>query len=250
MATTLAAEERATRVAVFDEHERRGAAVHLARHRAHRQDDRRERPELGEVLPELVDRIGHDRRRDRRWSGAGRRRRLDDLRQELREERRGEPDEQEQAADDRQPVRPPGLEQLLAEEDREAASSRGPRADEPQEHVLERRPLALEGGEADAARRRRPAAARPRRRRIGDRHDEAGRRPPRPGRPRPRPRRRVGEPPTRVGLARLGLEPIERQGVPVEQLVERALGRPAGRGRGSRPGRRPARRRRGRGSRR
>ena len=41
--------------------------------------------------------------------------RLDDLGQELREQRRAQADEQEQAGDDRQAIRPPRLEQLLAQ---------------------------------------------------------------------------------------------------------------------------------------
>ena len=55
------------------QHERGRAAIQFPGDRAHRQDDRRECPELGEVLPELADRIGQRPASGCRRSGTGRR---------------------------------------------------------------------------------------------------------------------------------------------------------------------------------
>ncbi len=148
---------------------------------------------------------------------------LEDLGQELREQRRAQADEQEQHADDDEPVRPPRLEQLLAEEDPEAghhaarptsrrktsssdgrtrsyAASRTPSRDDDRQ----------EPGRGDGRRRVTetisPLSVSVTRSIQGDR-------------PKARHQRRDG-----LRLPGLRVEPVERQGVAGEQVVERPLG--------------------------
>ena len=105
------------------------------------------------------------------------------------------PDEQEQAADDRDPQRPPRLQELLADEDRQAvhqeaaptrrrntSSSDGrARSNAGQPHARrDDDPEQLAGGDV----------------RIGHRHGQAGPRPPRRDPPRASPRRRSASRPT------------------------------------------------------
>ena len=126
MADDLGAQERAARDRLGQDEGGR-AAIPFRGHRAHRQDDRRERPELGEVLPELVDRVG-------RRSGSGSRMRpswsppaaLMISGRNFASSGEREPDQQEQAGHDRQAIGPPRLEQLLADEDPAAAHAAAP----------------------------------------------------------------------------------------------------------------------------
>ena len=122
-------------------------------------------------------------RRHRRRSASGRTiwnwsppTRLQELRREPGQQRRGQPDEQEDGRDDGQAERPPLLEELLAQERREAGHRsldlarpdeaaavevvRGRRADELEEHVLERRSRPVRRRQDDT-RRRRPAPGAP-----------------------------------------------------------------------------------------
>src|SRR5262249_45415722 len=94
--------------------------------RGHRQHDRGDRTELREVLPELVSGVGGNGRRDVDGAELGAAGRLDDLGQELREQWRRQPDQQEQPGDDREPERPPRFEQLLAEQDAAPAHAAAP----------------------------------------------------------------------------------------------------------------------------
>ena len=164
------------------------------------------------------------------------------------------PTTSEQDRDDRQSPRPPRLEQLLAEQGhREAVmppASPSP-ADEPQEHVLEGRPRALERRRAST-----PAAttagrsSRRGRGRIGDGHRQEAVLDGDARHPLGAARRRRGQAPRPPPPAR-ARAPAGRPAARTGPAARRAAPRPrAARGRGCRPGRRSARRRRGRGSRR
>ena len=215
--------------------ERGRAAIPFRGHGAHRQHDRRERPELGQVLPELVGRIGRDRGRDRdgRQLVAGGRR--DDLGQEPREQRRGQADEQEQPG-----RRSAGASSATtraapcAARTRQAAHAAAPRR--PARPAAGRRPRAIGRTRSNAASRRpaattsgsSPADAAASSR---DRHDEppvavaAGDAVD----PRHAPASVAARPASAGLLAGLRLDPVERQRVRREQLVERPLGhQPAG----------------------
>ena len=247
----------APRETVLRQHERGRAAIPFRGDGAHRQDDRGERPELGEVLPGLVDGVGGDRGRDgdRRQLIAGRR--LDDLGQELGEQRRGQPDEQEEAGDDRQAHGPPRLEQLLAQQDRAAghAAARPFGAASGSRPTRRRKTSSSDGRARSKAASRSPAAttsgsspadaaassvtdtvSRPSP--LGDPVD--------PGRATQRRRERRD----RRVLPGLRVDPVERLGEPCQERLERALGHQPTVVEDRRPGRRSARRRRGRGSRR
>ena len=163
-----------------------------AGHRAHRQDDRGERAELAEVLLELEDGVGRRRRRDRdrQLVAEGR---LEDLGQVARGERRQDPDRREQDHHDRQPARPPRLDELLAQEHPEPGHATPlRRPGQLEEHVLERRPDPLHAADGQLggddrweqlARRagrvadRDPDAARARPRRRSPSRSSAGPRP-------------------------------------------------------------------------
>ena len=194
-------------------------------------------PNCAEVLPELGHGVGRDRRGQSGIAELVAARRLEDLRQELREQRRSQSHEQEQPGDDRQAVRPPRFEQLLAATGARAGSraalrsSRVATADEPQEHVLERRADPFEDRPGGLPRRR-PAGSRPAAAAASSATDTTIRSSPSPptsstrSTQRRRPKGR-DEPGDRLSLSRVGFDPIERQGVAGQQVVERPLGHQA-----------------------
>ena len=217
----LRAEEGAARRGLGQD-ERGRAAVLLRGDGAHRQDDGRERPELGEVLPELVDRVGRGRRRDHEVPELVAAGRLEDLGQVLGEERRAQPDEQEQSADDGGAVCPPRLEQLLAQEDPEP----GHQAARP---TSRRNTSSSDGRTRSNAARRTPcrttsgSSSADARSGVGHRHDQSALRLGDPVDPGDRPQLR-GQGRHRRTLSGLGIDPVERHGIAGEQVVERALG--------------------------
>ena len=225
MATTLAA-RKASRETRLGQHEGRRAPFPLGRHGPHRQDDRGERAELGEVLPRLIGRVGRDggRERDRWQLVAGRR--LDDLGQELGEQRRREPDEQEETGDDRQPQRPPRLEQLLAEQDRDAGHAA---ASVPGSRPTSRRKTSSSEGRARSnAARRTPAVttsgSRPADAALPSVTDTIRRVPSaRTSSTQGDSRRRAAQRFDGRLLAGLGFEAVERLGIPAQELVERTF---------------------------
>ena len=168
----LGAEERAARRGLRQD-ERGGAAVLLRRHGPHRQDDRGERPELGQVLPELVDGVGGGGGRDDEDAELVAADGLEDLRAGT--SRAAASSGRRTGTARRRPasryVRHDSSSSLRSRI-AEARPSRGP-PDEAQEDVLERRPHPLERGEPHPVARRRSAGARPRRRPASrHRHDQ------------------------------------------------------------------------------
>ena len=184
------------------------------------------------------------RSRDREVPQLVAARRLEDLGQEFRQQRRGQADEQEQPADDRQAVGPPQFEQLLAQQDAEPVHAAAPSSASPS-------PRPRAGGTRPRGSvgrvRRRSAEARGGDERqqargggglVGHRHDDRSSAPVRRRRARPRACAQVATSPAtaaawpgpgRSGTAAARSGPAGRRGAPRS---------PAGRGRGSRPGRR------------
>ena len=211
-------------------------------------------PELAEVLRELVDRVGRDRRRDGRswnWSPPAA---LRISGSEPGEERRAQADQQEERGDDRQAQRPPRSRSSLRSSDPDRPSASTLAADEAAPSSSSARPTSSRKTSSRVGRTRSkeasrtPAAttsgrSRRRRGRVGDRHEIRSRR-----RPRVDVRRPTASPagvppaprPPRPGPARARADrPAGRSGRAGRRAAPRSR---AGRGRGSRPGRRSARR--------